>query len=305
MRGGKILGEGFHRRAGEAHAEVLALREAGRKARGATLYLTLEPCCTFGRTPPCTDAILRAGIRRVVVGAMDPNPKHAGRGLKILRNAGVAVRFGIMKAECERLNEAFNKWITTGIPFVVAKAAMTLDGKIADKNGLSRWITSRPSRVASRRLRAQADAILIGAGTLRADDPRLTLRSSGVTRKQPWRVILTRRGRLPRKARVFTDRWRERTLVFRKKNWSALLRDLAAREITRVLIEGGGETLASAFAAGVVDKVEFFYAPKLCGGTQAITAVEGRGLAPIPLERVRWRKIGEDLLLEAYVQRNR
>ena len=326
---GKVMGKGWHRRPGEAHAEVLAIQnfhhvKRGKKLspasggqgiqnlRDATLYVTLEPCCTFGRTPPCTDAIIRAGIRRVVVGATDPNPKHAGRGLKIMRSAGVMVTTGVLEEECQKLNEAFNKWITTGLPFVIAKAAMTLDGKIADKNGHSKWITSLQSRLTSHQLRAQVDAILVGAQTLRSDNPRLTARSRGAQRardsgqavKQPWRIILTRSGRLPRKAHVFNDPWRERTLVAQNKSWPSLLRTLGRWDITSLLIEGGGKTLASAFEAGVVNKVVFFYAPKLIGGLRAITAVEGNGMLPIQLERVRWRRTGKDLMVEAYVQRN-
>ena len=199
VRGGKIIGRGFHQRAGEPHAEIEALRDAearGHSPRGATLYVTLEPCCTHGRTPPCTDAIIASGIREVIVGATDPNPKHSGRGLEVLRAAHVKVRDGVLAAEATRLNEAFNHWIVHRTPFVTVKAAMSLDGKIATRTGESKWITGPQSRERAMRLRQGADAILVGANTILRDDPSLTVRLAGVSKKLR-RIILDSKARTP------------------------------------------------------------------------------------------------------------
>jgi diaminohydroxyphosphoribosylaminopyrimidine deaminase/5-amino-6-(5-phosphoribosylamino)uracil reductase len=213
VRGGRIIGRGWHRRAGAPHAEIEALRDAERQGvnpKGATLYVTLEPCCTHGRTPPCTEAILAAGIRRVVAGATDPNPRHRGRAFRILRRAGVEVEAGVLGEECDRLNEAFNHWIVHGTPFVTVKAAMTLDGKIATASGESKWITGEQARDYGMRLRRGADAILVGINTILADDPSLTWRSrrsegSGSAPNRLRRIILDARARTPLGARVLTD----------------------------------------------------------------------------------------------------
>lgn len=281
---GKIIGEGWHRRAGEAHAEVEALR--GVKARGATLYVTLEPCCTHGRTPPCTDAIIGAGIRRVVVAATDPNPKHRGRGLRLLRKAGVQVEAGLLAQEATALNPAFNKWITTGMPLVIAKAALSLDGKMATRTGDSKWITSEASRRVAHQLRAQVDAVMVGGRTVIADNPQLTVRH-GVRGKQPWRVVV---GRCPRTAKVFTDALRNRTIHFNTRNLWAVLRSLGRLGITSVLIEGGPTLLSAAFDAGLVDRVAFFFAPKVIAGSAKV-----KGAVPV---RGAWRKIGAEILFE-------
>jgi diaminohydroxyphosphoribosylaminopyrimidine deaminase / 5-amino-6-(5-phosphoribosylamino)uracil reductase len=201
-RGGRVLGRGWHHRVGLLHAEIEALRDAqklGHNPRGATLYVTLEPCSTHGRTPPCTDAIMAAGIKRVVVGATDPNPKHAGRAFKILRRAGIEVTHGILGEECTRLNEAFNHWIVRGTPFVTVKAGMTLDGKIATASGESRWITGERARAYGMKLREGADAILVGVNTILADDPSLTLRPAKKTKtsKQLRRIVLDTMARAP------------------------------------------------------------------------------------------------------------
>ena len=198
VKGGRIIGRGWHRRAGAPHAEIEALRDAqkrGHKAKGATLYVTLEPCCTQGRTPPCTDAIVAAGIRRVVVGAVDPNPRHRGRAFKILRRAGTAVTQGVMAEECARLNEAFNHWIVHRTPFVTVKAGMTLDGKIATAAGESRWITGEKARAYGMKLRQGADAILVGINTVLADDPSLTVRMQNAECRRPKHVGHSRQSR--------------------------------------------------------------------------------------------------------------
>jgi diaminohydroxyphosphoribosylaminopyrimidine deaminase/5-amino-6-(5-phosphoribosylamino)uracil reductase len=222
VRAGKIIGEGFHHRAGGPHAEVLAVREAkkrGHAVAGATLYVTLEPCSTRGRTPPCTGLILREKIARVVFAATDPNPAHAGLATKILRAGGVEVSSGILAAEATALNRDFNWWIVRRRPWVVAKIALSLDGRIVAPSGDDRWLTGPEARLAAHALRFESDAILIGAETARQDNPRLTVRLSGGTRGkvQPWRIVVTRSGKLPRDLHLFTDRYRGRTRVFRKK----------------------------------------------------------------------------------------
>jgi diaminohydroxyphosphoribosylaminopyrimidine deaminase/5-amino-6-(5-phosphoribosylamino)uracil reductase len=299
VRGGRIVARGFHRRAGEAHAEIEALGALKNPAwaRGATLYVTLEPCSTHGRTPPCCEAIVRAGLGRVVIGAIDPNPRHAGRGIEILRAAGISVETGVLGVECTALNRAFNKWIATGIPWVIAKAGLSLDGRLTRPPGEGQWLTSVASRAHAMRLRAHVDAILIGAGTLRADNPRLTIRGvPGFEDKQPWRVILTRRGRLPKTAHAFTDAHRERTLVFRGKSLRVVLKELGRRAISSVLIEGGGAVLGDAFDRRLVDEVHFYLAPLLCGGPNVIA---GRGAgstaASTKLREMRYTRIGDDL----------
>jgi diaminohydroxyphosphoribosylaminopyrimidine deaminase/5-amino-6-(5-phosphoribosylamino)uracil reductase len=287
-RGGRIIAEGWHKRAGEAHAEVNALRCVN--ARGATLYVTLEPCCTHGRTPPCTDAIIAAGIKRVVVAATDPNPKHRGRGLRLLKCAGIRVDAGLLAKEATGLNRAFNKWITTGMPLVIAKAALSLDGRMATRTGDSKWITSDAARREAHELRSQVDAVMVGAKTVTRDDPRLTLRH-GVRGRQPWRVVV---GRCLRTARVFTDVHRERTLHFTTRNLRMVLRKLGRRGITSVLIEGGPTLLSAAFDAGVVDRVAFFFAPKVIAGKAKVAqALAARGA---------WRKISREMLFEGEVR---
>lgn len=301
VKDGKVLARGWHHAAGQPHAEIEALRALKNPAlaKGATIYVTLEPCCTHGRTPPCTDAIAAAGLARVVFGATDPNPAHAGRAVQILELAGLRVEHGVLADECTELNAAFNKWVTTGMPFVVAKAGMSLDGRLARPPGEGQWLTSERSRADAMRLRAEADAILIGAGTLRADNPRLTVRGlRGFEDKQPLRVVLTRRGHLPKDSHLFTDEHRARTLVYRGESLRFVLRDLARRGCANVLIEGGGEVLGAAFDARVVDRVRFYMAPLLCGGPNVIG---GRGVASsaesLKLKNVSYRRCGGDLVV--------
>ncbi len=305
VRGGRMVARGFHRRAGAPHAEIEALGALKNPAlaRGATLYVTLEPCSTHGRTPPCVEAIIRAGFARVVIGAVDPNPVHAGRGVGLLRAAGIAVTAGVLESECRELNAGFNKWIVTGVPLVIAKAGMSLDGRLTRPPGEGQWLTSAAARADAMRLRAQVDAILIGAQTLRADNPRLTVRGVPGAR-QPWRVIVTRSGELPRHAHVFTDAHRDRTLVIRGNSLRAVLRELGRREITSVLLEGGGRVLGDAFDRRLVDRVQFYLAPLLCGGP--VPAVGGRGVgATLEAPRLRdprYEKIGGDLRLTGEVE---
>ena len=306
VRAGRVIARGWHRCAGEPHAEIEALRalKKAELARGATIYVTLEPCCTHGRTPPCTDAIRAAGIARVVFGATDPNPAHAGRAVEILKKARLRVAHGILAAECRALNVAFNHWVTTGLPLVIAKAGLSLDGRLARPPGEGQWLTSECSRADAMRLRASVDAVLIGAGTLRADNPRLTIRGIADAR-QPLRVVLTRRGALPKDAHLFTDEHRSRTLVYRAKSLRAVLRDLGRRGCTSVLIEGGGELLGAAFDARLVDRVHFYLAPLLCGGP---CVIGGRGAAStaesVRLENVAYRKCGPDIVVTGDVARS-
>ncbi len=295
----KILAKGHHRRAGEAHAEIECLRAiGGRAAKRATLYVTLEPCSTTGRTPPCTQALIDAGIGSVVIGAVDVNPKHSGRGIGLLQRAGITVRSGVLANECSAINEPFNKWIRTGNPFVIAKCGMTLDGRLTRLPNEGRWITGAASRRHANHFRSQVDAILIGAETVRADNPRLTTRG-GIGARQPWRVILSRSGRLPPNAHVFTDRFANRTLVVRKKSLAAVLRELGQKEITSVLIEGGGDVLSQALDARLIDKVHIYAAPLFSGGP--VIAFGGKGFPSsakaMQLRDVRYEKIGGDIFI--------
>ena len=272
-------------------------------ARGATLFVTLEPCSTQGRTPPCVEAIIRAGFEHVVIGAIDPNPAHAGRGVELLRAAGVQVTTGIREPECRALNVAFNRWIVTKMPWVIAKAGMSLDGRLSRPPGEGRWLTNEASRADAMQLRARVDAILIGANTLRLDNPRLTVRGISGAR-QPWRVVLTRGGDLPRDAHLFTDEHRDRTLVYRGKTMRAVLRDLGKKQITSVLIEGGMRVLGDAFDQRLVDEARFYVAPILCGGP--VLTVGGRGVgasaASPQMIDISYRKIGGDLCLSGRVK---
>lgn len=305
VKDGRVLSSGWHRAAGQPHAEIEALRalKDPAHARGATLYVTLEPCCTHGRTPPCTEAIIAAGLKRVVFGATDPNPAHAGRAVALLKKARIAVSHGLLADECNALNAAFNKWVTTGMPLVIAKAGLSLDGRLSRPPGEGQWITSERSRADAMRLRSEADAILIGAGTLRTDNPQLTIRGvPGFAGKQPLRVVMTRRGHLPKDSHLFTDEHRHRTLVYRGESLRFVLRDLARRGCNNVLIEGGGELLGAAFDARLVDRVRFYLAPLLCGGPNVIG---GRGVPTpaesLPLKNVSYRRCDRDLVISGDV----
>jgi diaminohydroxyphosphoribosylaminopyrimidine deaminase/5-amino-6-(5-phosphoribosylamino)uracil reductase len=299
VKNGRILARGHHHAAGQPHAEIEAIRAAKNPARlrGATIYVTLEPCSTHGRTPPCTEAILRHGFARVVFGATDPNPAHAGRAERLLREAGVAVASGVLADECAALNVAWNHWIVTRRPWVIAKCGMSLDGRIGS-HPESRWITSETSRAHAMRVRAEVDAILVGGGTVRADDPQLTVRGIPSAR-QPWRVVWSQGGDLPATARLFTDEHRGRTLTFVGQSLADVLAELGRREITSVLIEGGGHTLGEAFDARLVNRVLFYMAPQILGGP--VSAVGGEGVASAAaaprLKNVDYRRLGPDVLI--------
>ena len=306
VRNGRVLSRGHHHRAGQPHAEIEALRALGNdsRARGATMYVTLEPCSTHGRTPPCTDTLRRAGLARVVIGATDPNPRHAGRGVGILQSAGIKVTTGVLGEDCTRLNRAFNHWIVHGRPWVIAKAALTLDGRLTRPPDEDRWLSGPAARAHAHRQRARVDAILIGAGTLRADNPRLTVRgvADEAPARQPWRVVLTRGGTLPPDAHLFTDEWRERTLVFRGKSLRRVLAELGRRQVTSVLVEGGGKVLGQAFAMGLVNEVQFYLTPRLGGGPVSLAAERmGTWLAATTLCESGFLRLGLDVLLTGVV----
>ena len=302
VNGNRIVARGYHRQAGGDHAEVDCLRKfSGPVPAGAILYVTLEPCSTRGRTAPCANYIIERSIRRVVIGTIDPNPQHRGRAVELLRADGVEVTTGILVQECARLNEAFNKWIVTGEPFVIAKCGMSLDGHLTRPPGESKWLTSESSRAHAHKLRAIVDAIIVGAETIRRDNPRLTARS-GARHVQPLRVIVTKSGRLPRTAKVFCDSNRDRTLIYRNKSLRSVLRDLGRRKVTSVLIEGGSDVLSQAFDQRLVDKVQIYIAPIFTGGD--VLAFGGKGAAStersLRFELPFYQRIGEDICVVGY-----
>ena len=339
VKRGQVIGRGWHRRAGAPHAEIEALRDAEQRkksTKGATLYITLEPCCTHGRTPPCTDAIIAAGITRVVVAATDPNPAHAGRGFRLLRRAGIEVITEVLAEEAVELNEAFNHWIVHRTPFVTVKAAMTLDGKIATASGESKWITSAEARAEAMHLRAGADAILVGVNTVLADDPSLTVRlraGAEAPKLEPRlrRLILDSQARTPLTAKVVSDEFAPLTSIVVSRTAPArrvaalakrvnvlsaplregridlrwLLRKLGKENVTSLLVEGGGEVNASFLLGGFARRIVFFYAPKILGGREAHRAVAGDGATDLAdslrLISPQWHRSGPDLVLTARV----
>lgn len=301
VKNGRIAGHGAHRAAGAPHAEIEALHAAGGQARGSTLYVTLEPCCHVGRTPPCTQSIIRAGAARVVYGIRDPNPEVAGRGAKELRKRGIKVTGGVLTRECEALNEAYLKFRHTGLPFVTVKAATSLDGKIATRTGDSKWITDAEARRQGRALRAQHQAVITGIGTILADDPNLGPRLRGAP--DPWRVVLDSKLRTPMSSAVvrsgraiiattnFASVARQRSLERRGATvWRfpgsrvplrALIRRLGRQNIISVMIEAGSNVLGSFFDSGTVDRVCWFISPMVIGSQNAPSAVAGRGAKKI------------------------
>jgi len=262
VKGGRIVGAGYHRRAGLPHAEIEAIQKAGVKAKGAKLFVTLEPCSTHGRTPPCTDRIVASGIREVIYGACDVDRKNAGGAGRILARKKIRVVKGILREECEKLNEDYLHWKTKKEPWVILKLAMTMDGYLVVPR--RRWVTGEPARTEVQKLRAECDAILVGAKTLRKDNPKLTVRTGRVG-EQPWRVVVTRSGKLPKGANLFRDRNKERTLVYRRKKWSEVLKDLHRKGVSRLLVEGGAEVAGGLIKAGKVNEVVIYLAPILVG----------------------------------------
>ena len=262
VKGGSLVGQGYHRRAGLPHAEIEAIHQAGVRAKGADLYVTLEPCSTHGRTPPCTQAIIKAGVKRVIYGSRDVDPRNKGKAERIFKRAGVRVTGGVLKKECDEINEDFRHWTTRREPWVILKLAMTMDGFLALPG--RRWVTGAKARDEVQRLRAGCDAILVGAETVRKDNPRLTVRN-GPVGVQPWRVVVTRSGKLPKGANLFRDRYKKRTLVYRKKKWSELLRDLRRKGVSRLLVEGGAEVAEGLIEAKKVNEGVIYLAPVFVG----------------------------------------
>jgi diaminohydroxyphosphoribosylaminopyrimidine deaminase/5-amino-6-(5-phosphoribosylamino)uracil reductase len=320
----EIVGEGWHAQFGGPHAEVLAVAAAGNRARGATLYVTLEPCCHFGKTPPCADAIVRAGVSRVVVAMSDPFPEVAGKGLARLRESGVTVESGLCQIDAIRLNAPYLTLIEQHRPYVHAKWAMTLDGKIATAAGDSKWISSEESRRHVHELRGRMDAIIVGAGTVRRDDPVLTARPRGP--RVPVRVVLSTTGTLPQVCQllrtfdeaplIVTGLGANHELPYEvlplpatdgRPSIAALLAELGRRRMTNVLVEGGAETLGSFFDAGLVDEWHVYIAPRLLGSGKS--AIVGRGFDQIheALQLARWKyeSIGDDLYVHGWSDRRK
>ena len=328
VRDGTIVASGWHRATGEPHAEIHALRMAGELARGATLYVTLEPCAHHGRTGPCAEAVIAAGLARVVVALSDPNPLVAGRGIHLLTAAGIEVTTGVCEDEARRQNEIFLKWVTTKRPFVTLKTAMTLDGKIASHTGASRWITGAAARARVHAYRNEYDAILVGIGTVLADDPSLTTRLEHGTGKNPLRIVLDSEARTPLDAKLVADgaaptiivvseRADHRrvnllracgaevvTLGTQRVDIAALLDYLGAREITSLFVEGGAAVNWSLLAGGSVDKVHAFIAPMLMGGETAKTPIGGTGFdspqTALHLHDMTVEQLGTDILVTGY-----
>jgi diaminohydroxyphosphoribosylaminopyrimidine deaminase/5-amino-6-(5-phosphoribosylamino)uracil reductase len=334
VKSGQVVGRGYHRRAGAPHAEVEALRTAGEAARGADLYVTLEPCNHQGKTPPCTKAILAAGVRRVIIAARDPNPQVTGGGADFLAAGGVDVDVGLMAAEARRLNEAWLHYVNTGRPWVIAKAACSLDGKIATVGRESQWLTGEAARGLGHRLRHRVDAIVVGIGTVLADDPQLTTRRprGRGTRRDPIRLVLDSRLRLPLTARLLkldsqAPTWVAttsqappetiRALTARgaqvlalpgdagRVSLPALLAELGARQVQSLLVEGGAETLGTFFDQRLVNQFYFFYAPKILGGQLAPGMVGGHGIIHLGeahiAKNLSVRRVGGDLLVSGYL----
>lgn len=331
---GQIIGRGFHARAGSPHAEILALQQAGDNSRGATLYVTLEPCSHHGRTPPCVDSVIASGVKRVVAAMGDPNPLVSGRGFSKLRRAGVEVNCGVLENEARRINEVFIKYIQTRNPFVVMKAAISLDGKIATANGESKWISSPNSRQMVHHLRNKYDAVMIGVETAIQDDPLLTTRlSPEIQQRSPVRIIVDSKLRLPLGSKLVLTASQSPVIVATTANslpekrseleargvdvillpdsndrvsLSSLMDCLGSREISSVLIEGGATVNAAALESGIVDKVLLFFAPILIGGTTSPGFVGGAGCKDLAsawsLESISIKNIGPDLLFEGYVK---
>ena len=333
VKDGRVIGEGYHQKAGTPHAEVHALKAAGADTKGATLYTTLEPCCHWGRTPPCTEALIRAGIAQVYVGEVDPNPSVAGKGVQQLQNAGINVHVGVLRQEAADLNEVHRKYIQTGRPFVILKTAMSLDGKIATASGESQWITSEASRQRGHEVRDAVDAILVGRGTVARDNPTLTTRLQDREGQDAIRIILDSHGRTRPDAHIFNAESEAGVIVavtpeappenintlekagaeviivpdaHNKVCFKSLMKILGTREITSVLIEGGSQINASALATCIVDKVMCFIAPKLIGGQNAPGPIGGVGIQSLSeavnLQRMHVTPIPEhDILIEGYL----
>ncbi|NVM22059.1 MAG: bifunctional diaminohydroxyphosphoribosylaminopyrimidine deaminase/5-amino-6-(5-phosphoribosylamino)uracil reductase RibD [Desulfobacterales bacterium] len=336
VRAGRVVGKGFHQAAGGAHAEIHALEDAGEKAKGATLYVTLEPCNHTGRTPPCTQEIVKSGIKRVVAGMKDPNPLVTGGGLAFLKSQRLEVASGVCEDECHRLNEIFMKYSTTCLPFVILKCAATLDGRIATRTGDSKWITNPGSRQFVHELRHAVDAVMVGIGTVVKDNPRLTTRLEGRKGSDPIRIVLDTRLSIPLDARLLHLSSDSDTLIVtgmtvrrrRKKrsienpgvrilpidsdgdqiDLGSLVKELGKMEITSLLIEGGSRVNGSALKAGIVDKVYMFYAPRIYGGDDGVPVCAGTGVdlmeQSMRLENISVHRFEDDVMIEGYMKKS-
>jgi diaminohydroxyphosphoribosylaminopyrimidine deaminase/5-amino-6-(5-phosphoribosylamino)uracil reductase len=328
LKNGKVVGEGYHAKAGEAHAEIVALRQAGEEARGAILYLNLEPCTHYGKTPPCAPEVIEAGVKRAVIGMEDPNPLVKGKGIEILRRAGLDIEVGILEKECRRLNEGFCKYISKKEPFVILKVAATLDGKIATRNGDSKWISGGASRRFVHKLRDQVDGVLVGIGTVLKDDPLLTARVRGG--RDPYRIVLDSRLKIPEEAKVIgaspskaiiaatelapkdkIEKLEKKGVqIFildskeEKVNLKSCLSKLGEIGMMNLMVEGGSQVNGSFLDEGLIDKLLLFLSPKLIGDQQAPGIFGGRGLSnlqeAIALKETKTKRMGEDILLEGY-----
>lgn len=335
VKDGKIIGEGYHQVYGSHHAEINAINSAIEDIKGATMYVTLEPCSHYGKTPPCAEAIVKSGIKKVVVGLKDPNPLVAGKGIKILQDNGIDVVVGVLEDEGRRLNEIFLKYITTNKPFCIMKTAMTLDGKIATKTGDSKWITEKLSREYVHKIRHRVSGIMVGIGTVLVDDPALTTRldcSKG--NKDPIRIIVDSSGRIPLEAKVLNLKSSAKTIIATTEkintdkvraleekgaeviitpirnngvDLSFLMNILGDKKIDSILLEGGSRINYSALEAGIVDKVNAFIAPKIIGGDTAKTPVGGEGKKymkeAISLRDIEIHRFGNDIMIEGYVMK--
>lgn len=333
VKNGIVIGQGYTQPPGSDHAEIVALKQAGKEARGATLYVTLEPCCHCGRTPPCTQSIIKAGVKEVFFSMIDPNPLVAGKGQAELEAAGIKVHVGEGALESSRMNEAFIKYISTGLPFVTVKFACSLDGKIATRTGDSKWISGEESRKQVQHIRYISDAIMTGANTIILDDPHLTVRlavKGGITHKQPLRVIVDGLGRTPVNAQIFKEPGKSLIVLGKSVNsdikkaldkagadilelpssdgkldLEQLLKHLARKEITSVLVEAGGILTGSLFDAKLVDNVVVFLAPIIIGGEEARPAIAGKGISKLSdcfkLKDTRIERIDEDIMISGHV----
>ena len=327
----RIVGEGYHAYAGGDHAEVVALKVAGDAARGAVCYVTLEPCTHHGRTPPCADALINAGVIKVVVATYDPNPLVAGKGVKRLREAGIFVEVGLLQEEASRLNEAYFKYSLTGKPFVILKAALSLDGKLATRTGDSQWITGEQTRHRVHELRDTVDAVVVGIGTVLRDDPLLTTRLEGWDARDPLRVVVDSRGRLPLTSQLLRSGSRPPLVAVGRRISPArlrrlkeagvnvmmlperdgglslpdLIRELGDREIRSIMVEGGGKLATSMLQAGIVDKIILMVAPILIGGQKAPTLLQGEGVEKLGealrIAQLTVERVGQDIIIEGYV----
>lgn len=331
VKDSRIIGEGYHEYFGGPHAEINAIKNAKEDVKGAQLYVTLEPCCHHGKTPPCVDAIIKSGIQDVYIAMEDPNSCVSGKGIKYLKEAGLNVHTGILKNEAQKLNEIFIKYITTKIPYVILKSAMTVDGKIATTIGDSKWITNEKSREHVHMLRGRVMAIMVGVNTVIKDNPYLTARIRGL--KSPTRIIIDSQGRIPLDSNVLCDRSAKTIIATTKKmpvdkinklrnlaidiiivdsidgkvNLKELIKVLGTMGIDSVLIEGGGTLNYSALKEGIVDKVMFYIAPKIIGGSNALTPVEGNGIDyikdAIKLNDIEITKFDDDILITGYIEK--